>query len=84
MIFHLQGVWVEDQLGGRSCVDRQSVRGVLLPSMQGRTVAQRYKEVTRKVFAERLDVGTRREKTIQNDPWVLALEMELSSSDRNA
>jgi hypothetical protein len=41
----------------RGQTDCQSVG--LLPSMQGRAVAQRYKEASRKVPAERLAVGTR-------------------------
>lgn len=66
--------------GRHAWADRLSVG--LLPSMQGRAVAQRYKEASRKVPAERLAVGTRREKTIRHGPWVVALEMELSFSDR--
>lgn len=59
MIFHLQGLKTGWE-GGHAWTVCQ---GALLPSMQGRTVAQRYKEVTRKVFAKgwMWELGKRRQ-----------------------
>lgn len=65
MIFHLQGVWVEDRLGGRSCVDSLSGGPSAIHAREDS--GTEVQEVTRKVFAKgwMWELG---EKTIQNDP----------------